>query len=107
MSMKTKAAVLVSSIAILTFMVVGSLDGVRHDVGIIWRPSGEPARQEREAGGIMAVRSERYPGGHPIVFVGMSREVADFRWTVENDAERAIARAARAAYEWLTDEERA
>src|SRR5947207_15550423 len=29
MSMKTKAAVLVSSIAILTFMVVGSLDGVR------------------------------------------------------------------------------
>src|ERR671938_28336 len=29
MSMKTKAAVLVASIAILTFMVVGNLDGVR------------------------------------------------------------------------------
>src|SRR5438034_11188389 len=29
MSMKTKAAILVSSAAILTFMVVGGLDGVR------------------------------------------------------------------------------
>lgn len=81
----------------------GSLNGVRHDAGIFWRPAGSaggsdgataPAHRDpmrrAEAGG---------PTGAPVVFVAMSRDVADLRWTVDNAAEVTIARAARAAYD--------
>ena len=83
----------------------GSLDGVRHDVGIIWRPQDGQEPTDERAGDVMALESEGYPGGYPIVFVGMSRDVTDLRWTVENAAERAIARAALAAYEHLRTED--
>ena len=68
----------------------GSLDGLRHDVGLIW-PA--PDAQGRD---VMALPSDELPGGLPLVFVAMSRGVPDLRWTVENRAEVAIGRAARA-----------
>jgi beta-lactamase class A len=81
----------------------GSLDGVRHDVGIIWRPPDAPTDRttDEEGRGGMPIQEEGFAAGHPIVFVGMSRDVADRRWTVENDAEQAIARAARAVYDFF------
>jgi beta-lactamase class A len=54
----------------------GSLVGVRHDAGIIWR------------------------AGQPVVFVGMSRDVADLRWSVDNQAHLVIARAAQVAWDY-------
>ena len=80
----------------------GSLDGVRHDAGIVWRPAPggsariPPAPPARRRGGL--------PQGAPVVFVGMSRDVPDLRWTVENAAEIAIARAARTVFDYFSDE---
>ncbi len=119
----------------------GSLNGVRHDAGIIWRPapvagarpeSAGPSQQgprrppasgrapagcsaqgteapPRPATGTMDLRGRAAgetgswprPPGCPIVFVGMSRDVADQRWTVENQAEKALARAAKVAFDYL------
>jgi len=76
----------------------GSLDGVRHDAGIIWRPRQLPVRSPKSE-----VRSrEEDATGHPLVLVAMSRDVADRRWTVENAAERTIARAAKAVFDYFT-----
>jgi beta-lactamase class A len=82
----------------------GSLAGVRHDAGVFWRPAKGGARTAGGAGagppaGPMARADEGLPSGSAVVFVGMSRDVADRRWTVENEAEVAIARAARLAFE--------
>lgn len=77
----------------------GSLNGVRHDAGIVWLPCGEGAGP---AGATAEARERGRPPGRPVVFVGMSREVPDVRWTVENEAELTIARAARLVYDGLT-----
>lgn len=86
----------------------GSLNGVRHDAGIIWLPEAPLAHapdRNAHAGhpraDPMARPTGGSPTGSPLVFVGMSKEVADLRWTVENEAEVAIARAARAAYDYF------
>lgn len=75
----------------------GSLDGVRHDAGLIW------ARQVAGNSGpkrdLLALPDDGLPDWPPIVFVGMSKGVPDLRWTVENRAEVTIARAARAVYD--------
>ncbi|HET7768314.1 MAG TPA: serine hydrolase [Chloroflexota bacterium] len=79
----------------------GSLDGLRHDVGVLWLPErGE--RQGGEQQDVMALPSDALPCGMPVVFVAMSRGVSDPRWTVENRAEVAIGRAARAVYDALS-----
>jgi beta-lactamase class A len=81
----------------------GSLDGVRHDAGIFWRPAaGRPAVSPRSGGLARGAGLPFPPPGEPVVFVGMSRDVRDGRWTVENEAEVAIARTARAVYDALT-----
>jgi hypothetical protein len=72
-------------------------------VGIFWRPA-HAAPGEDATGDGTAIQGDAHPEGRPVVFVGMSRDVADLRWTVENDAERAIARAARAGYRYLAGE---
>ena len=51
----------------------------------------------------MDIQKEGFAAGSPIVFVGMSRDVADLRWTVENEAEQTIARAARVVYDAFSD----
>lgn len=75
----------------------GSLDGVRHDVGLMWVPRGSGGTAQ--ARDVMALPSEELPSDPPVVFVAMSKDVPDLRWTVENAAEVAIGRAARAVYE--------
>jgi hypothetical protein len=50
----------------------------------------------------MALPSDALPDWEPVVFVAMSKGVPDLGWTVENRAEVAIGRAARAAYDALT-----
>ena len=79
----------------------GSLDGIRHDAGIIWRP--DPVAPPEEPAGAMARRTGGSAAGHPIVFVGMSKD-ADMRWTVDNEAEVLIARAARLAFDRFSAE---
>jgi beta-lactamase class A len=81
----------------------GSLDGVRHDAGIFWRPAGRRDGPRRSADAMARQEAGQAapPAGNPVVFVGMSRAVGDRRWTVENAAEVAIARAARAVYDAL------
>jgi beta-lactamase class A len=76
----------------------GSLDGVRHDVGLIWPPE-TGAGAEAGKRDVMALPADALPAGQPVVFVAMSKGVPDLRWTVENWAEVAIARAARAVYD--------
>ncbi|CAA9227600.1 MAG: Beta-lactamase [uncultured Chloroflexi bacterium] len=78
----------------------GSLDGVRHDVGLLWLPNREPADAVAIADGGEEEEDE-LPNGEPAVFVAMSRGVRDLRWTVENRAEVTIGRAARAVYDAL------
>ena len=79
----------------------GSLDGLRHDVGLLWLPKrGEGRGGEKRD--VMALPSDALPSGMPVVFVAMSRGVPDPRWTVENRAEVAIGRAARAVYDALS-----
>ena len=77
----------------------GSLDGLRHDVGLLWMP--EEGRGA-ETGDVMALPSTELPRARPVVFVAMSQGVPDLRWTVENRAEVAIGRAARAVYDALS-----
>ena len=79
----------------------GSLDGLRHDVGLLWLPDGGEGR-DGEKRDVMALPSDALPSGLPVVFVAMSRGVPDSRWTVENRAEVAIGRAARAVYDALS-----
>ena len=79
----------------------GSLDGLRHDVGLLWLPE-RGAGRSGEKRDVMALPSDALPSGKPVVFVAMSRGVPDLRWTVENRAEVAIGRAARAVYDALT-----
>jgi beta-lactamase class A len=74
----------------------GSLNGVRHDVGLFWPPRTVARRPERD---VMALPSDDLPEGEPVVLVAMSRDVPDLRWTVENRAEVTVARAARAIYD--------
>jgi len=78
----------------------GSLNGVRHDVGLIWLPEPRAGTEEPKRD-VMALPSEELPAEEPVVFVAMSKDVPDLRWTVENRAEVAIARAARAVYDAL------
>lgn len=75
----------------------GSLDGVRHDVGIFWRPVATEQRDLQPAD-VGARHRDGCPQPDPVIFVGMSREVSDLRWTVENEAEITIARAAKLVY---------
>jgi beta-lactamase class A len=101
----------------------GSLDGVRHDVGILWRPdtsagtslgarahgsappdaggAATPAAVPGVPSGVMHMEKEGFAPGHPVVLVAMSRDVADLRWTVENEAERTIAQAAKVIFDHL------
>ncbi len=76
----------------------GSLNGVRHDAGLIWLPTPDQRTGKRD---VMALPSDELPAGKPVVLVAMSKDVPDVRWTVENRAEVAIARAARAVYDAL------
>jgi hypothetical protein len=41
------------------------------------------------------------PSGRPIIFVALSRNLGDLRWTVENAGEAAIGRLAAAALEYF------
>jgi beta-lactamase class A len=81
----------------------GSLEGVRHDAGVVWRPVPSAAAMRRNGAtpGVMATEEEGFAPCHPIVLVAMSRDVADRRWTVENEAERTIARAAKVVFDHL------
>lgn len=81
----------------------GSLDGVRHDVGLIWLAPDEAITPPRD---VMALPDDALPAELPIVFVAMSKDVADLRWTVENDAERLIGQAALATYRACVDRRR-
>jgi beta-lactamase class A len=82
----------------------GSLDGVRHDAGIIWRPAdGVNALPAGSAG--PAPLEPGVPPPLPLIFVGMSQEVGDLRWTVENDAEITIGRAARVVNDYFAAED--
>lgn len=78
----------------------GSLDGLRHDVGLMWLPERGEERGRRD---VMALPPDELPAGRPVVFVAMSQGVPDLSWTVENRAEVAIGRAARAVYDALAD----
>ncbi len=101
----------------------GSLDGVRHDVGVLWRAdtslgarghgsaprdvgaAATPAVAPSVPSGVMRIGQEGFAPGHPVVLVAMSRDVADLRWTVENDAERTIAQAAKVIFDHLRKNE--
>jgi beta-lactamase class A len=80
----------------------GSLNGVRHDAGIVWRPGEPKGDNSATARDVMAIERKGFAAGHPIILVAMSRDVADQRWTVENEAEQTIARAARIVYDHFT-----
>lgn len=80
----------------------GSLNGVRHDVGLFWPPrAAQGARGARRGAerDVMALPGDDLPAGDPVVLVAMSKDVPDLRWTVENRAEVTVARAARAVYD--------
>jgi beta-lactamase class A len=81
----------------------GSLDGVRHDVGLLWLPEPSPPGAGADLGQSHDAHEaqEEVPSAAPVVFVAMSRGVRDQRWTVENRAEVTIGRAARAVYDAL------
>jgi beta-lactamase class A len=77
----------------------GSLDGVRHDAGLIWLPEDGGAANSKDP---MALPDDGLPDWEPVVFVAMSKDVPDLRWTVENRAEVTVARAMRAVYDELS-----
>lgn len=81
----------------------GSLDGVRHDVGLLWLPpsrtAGTAAPQAPSPVPALDRTDDDVPAHPAVAFVAMSRDVADRRWTVENQAEVTIARAIRHVYD--------
>ena len=82
----------------------GSLDGVRHDVGLFWPPRQAETTLDDAPGrpDPMALRGSDLPTAEPVVFVALSKGAPDLRWTVENRAEILIARAARLVYQHVT-----
>ena len=76
----------------------GAINGVRNDVGVFWIP--DPTVAKDPAGyDPMAIPNLSDPSGKPIIFVALSRDLGDLRWTVENAGEAAIGRLASATVE--------
>ena len=78
----------------------GAIDGVRNDVGVFWLPDPTGA-DEPQAYDPMVIPNLSDPSGRPIIFVALSRNLGDLRWTVENAGEAAIGRLAAAALEYF------
>ncbi|MBU6151211.1 MAG: hypothetical protein KGR25_07150, partial [Chloroflexi bacterium] len=71
-----------------------------NDVGVFWLPDPTVV-DEPQAYDPMAIPHLSDPSGRPIIFVALSRNLGDLRWTVENAGEAAIGRLAAAALEYF------
>lgn len=78
----------------------GAIDGVRNDAGVFWIPDPTVAKGQ-EVYDPMAIANLADPPGRPIIFVALSRNLGDLRWTVENAGEAAIGRLASATLEYF------
>ena len=78
----------------------GAIDGVRNDVAVFWIPDPTVA-SDPETYDPMAIPTRSDPPGRPIIFVALSRDLGDLRWTVENAGEAAIGRLAAATLEYF------
>ena len=83
----------------------GAIDGVRNDVGVFWIPDHKRA-DDPQPYDPMAISNLSDPSGRPIIFVALSRNLGDLRWTVENAGEVAISRLADAALNYFRNPDR-